>query len=170
MNKHILHFLCAFALLNLVSCSNKKNSATETSFCDSLKTQLNILSDENQKVIENKKLVAEFYQELFGDKNIEVIDKYIGETYIQHNPILPDGKEALKEAAKIWFKNAPKEKVDMQHIGADGDLVYIHTRAIFGGKTNSVIDIFRITNGKIVEHWDVIQEVPEKSANPHPMF
>jgi predicted SnoaL-like aldol condensation-catalyzing enzyme len=76
----------------------------------------------------------------------------------------------LKEAATQWFKGAPKEKIDIQHIAADGDLVFIHLRANMGGKVNSVIDIFRLENGKITEHWDVIQEVPAKSANPHPMF
>ncbi|NJK98419.1 MAG: SnoaL-like domain-containing protein [Bacteroidales bacterium] len=118
----------------------------------------------------NKAMVAQFYQELFGDKNPEAIHKYIGNTYIQHNPALPDGKDALYNAVKVWFKDAPKEKVDIQRIAADGDLVFLHIRSKRGSKTVAIVDIFRIENGKIVEHWDVIQEVPEKSANNHPMF
>lgn len=118
----------------------------------------------------NKKLVADFYQQLFGDKDVSAIDKYIGNVYIQHNPSLPDGPEALKEGATQWFIGAPKEKIDIQHIAADGNLVFIHLRSTMGGKVNSVIDIFKVENGKITEHWDVIQEVPAKSANPHPMF
>lgn len=137
---------------------------------DSLSNQVNILSEKQKQTEANKKMVAEFYQELFGDKNINAIDKYIADNYIQHNPILPDGKDALKKGAAIWFKGAPKEKIDIQHLNADENLVYIHTRTKMGNKTVSVIDIFRIENGKIAEHWDVIQEVPEKSANPHPMF
>jgi predicted SnoaL-like aldol condensation-catalyzing enzyme len=118
----------------------------------------------------NKKMVADFYQELFGDKDTNAINKYIGDVYIQHNPTLPDGKQALIDACKKWFKGQPKEKIDIQHIAADGNLVFIHTRSHEGSKTFSVIDIFRIEDGKIVEHWDVGQAVPEKSANSHPMF
>lgn len=118
----------------------------------------------------NKKMVLEFYQELFGDKNPDAINKYIGDRYIQHNPGLPDGKEALLQAVKIWFKDAPKEKVDFRHVAADGDLVFLHVRSSLGPKIKAIVDIFRIENGKIVEHWDVIQEVPEKSANDHPLF
>jgi len=118
----------------------------------------------------NKKMVTEFYQELFGNKNPDAINKYIGDKYIQHNPGLPDGKEALLQAVKVWFKDAPKEKVDFQHVAADGDLVWLHVRSKSGPKVRAIVDIFRIENGKIVEHWDVIQEIPEKSANDHPMF
>ncbi len=123
-----------------------------------------------QQEEKNKKMVSEFYQELFGDKNFEAINKYIGDTYIQHNPGLPDGKEALLKAVKVWFKDAPKEKIDIRSIAADGDLVYLHVRGKAGTKVRAIVDIFRIENDKIVEHWDVIQEVPEKSANDHPMF
>ena len=118
----------------------------------------------------NKEMVAKFYQELFGDKDPTAIDRYIGEYYIQHNPALPDGKEALSNAVKVWFKDVPKEKVDILRIAADGDLVFLHIRGKAGNKERAIVDIFRIENNKIVEHWDVIQEVPDKSANDHPMF
>ena len=118
----------------------------------------------------NKKIVSEFYQQLFGDKNIEAIKKYVAEGYVQHNPFVADGRQALIEACSKWFKNEPKEKINIQHIAADGDLVFLHTKSKLGKKTISIVDIFRIKDGKILEHWDVAQEVPDKAANKHPMF
>jgi len=158
-----------FSLLTLFSCGREESIRAQASI-DSLQNELNLLTNSKNQLEANKKLVADLYQELLGDKNVEAIDKYIGDTYIQHNPILPDGKDVLKQAAAQWFKGAPKEKIAIHHLSAEGDLVYIHTKSIIGGKVSSVIDIFRLENNKIVEHWDVIQAVPEKSANSHPMF
>jgi predicted SnoaL-like aldol condensation-catalyzing enzyme len=170
MAKTFLSLIVLASLMILFSCNANKDSSNAIAEADSLRTQVKELLNEQQKTEANKKLVADMYQQLFGDKNISAIDKYMTDGYIQHNPALPDGKEALKQGASQWFKGAPKEKVDIQHLNAEGDFVYIHTRSKMGPKTVSIIDIFRIENGKIAEHWDVIQEVPEKSANPHPMF
>jgi len=119
----------------------------------------------------NKKLVTTFYQKLFGDKDYSVIDKYMTPGYIQHNPSLADGSEALKNAVQVWLKDTPKGKVDIQHVAADGDLVFLHVKT-YGqtGKITAITEIFKVKNIKIVEHWDVIQEVPAKSENAHPMF
>jgi len=161
MKKTIPALLVAAAIA-LASCGNQAAENVQAT-ADSLSRQATQLSL-------NKKMVAEFYQEFFGDKNIAAADQYLADNYIQHNPALPDGKAALKDGATLWFKGAPKTKIDIQHLSADGNLVYIHTKSKMGDKTISVIDIFRIENGKIAEHWDVIQEVPAKSANNHPMF
>lgn len=157
-------------ILSFSACNNGKKVALLTAEKDSLSKRISVIEDTLKMENFNKKLVADLYQQLFGDKDLSAIDKYIGDVYIQHNPILPDGKEALKEGAAQWFKGAPKEKINIQHIAAEGNFVYIHTKANRGPKGVSVIDIFRVENGKITEHWDVIQEVPEKSANSHPMF
>jgi predicted SnoaL-like aldol condensation-catalyzing enzyme len=171
--KHILSFLPGIACLCiiLVSCnnSNEGNPAAQATI-DSLNLQIKSLHDSLNLNTSNKKMVADFYQSLFGDKNTAAIDQYIADTYIQHNPSLPDGKEALKNAVATWFKGQPKDTVDFRHLGVDGNLVYIHTKSKMGNKTFSIVDIFRVENGKIAEHWDVIQEVPAKSANNHPMF
>jgi len=119
----------------------------------------------------NKKMVVNFYQKIFGDKDFSVIDKFVEKNYIQHNPSLADGREALKNAVTVWLKDVPKGKVNFQHIAADGDLVFLHVKTYGAtGKTTAITEIFRVKNNKIAEHWDVIQEMPEKSANAHPLF
>jgi predicted SnoaL-like aldol condensation-catalyzing enzyme len=120
----------------------------------------------------NKKIVVDFYQRLFGDKDITAIDDYLVENYIQHNPGVADGRQAIKNIAVKWLANQPKSKVDFQKIVADGDLVVLHikTKSFTSVRDASLIDIFRVKDGKIVEHWDIMQEVPEKAANAHPMF
>jgi len=134
--------------------------------------QYTFCQETNCEVAErNKKIVVEFYQKLFGDKDVSVIDQCIAEGYIQHNPIAADGRQALKDIANKWLANQPKTKVDFQKVAADGDLVFLHIKSkSISGKDLSLIDIFRLKDGKIVEHWDIMQEVPEKSANLHPMF
>ncbi len=166
----LLSFLTIFLFFITACGTQKEKQEDEKAHADSLNSQVSMLKSVNQQLEDNKKLVASLYQEVFGDKNIDAVDKYVADGYIQHNPAVADGKEALKAALKIWFKNAPKEKIDIQHIGADGNFVYLHTKSVQGNKTISVIDIFRVDGGKVVEHWDVMQEVPAKSANDHPMF
>ena len=119
----------------------------------------------------NKKIVLVFYQKLFGDKDASAIDAYLTKDYIQHNPAVADGSVALKNAVKQWFNGAKKEKIDVQHLAADGDLVFLHIKNTrTAGETNAIVDIFRLKNNKIVEHWDVIQEVPKATVSKHPMF
>jgi len=120
---------------------------------------------------ENKRIVLDFYQQMFGDKDISAVDKYVSPGYIQHNPSVADGAAAFKLAAANWFKGQPKTKIDVQHIASDGDLVFIHLKNKNPDSSlKSTIDIFRLENGKIVEHWDAQQDVPKDAANAHPMF
>lgn len=150
MNKQFIIAVSLFIFLSQHSFSQKRNVAEENA---------------------NKKTVTEFYQRLFGDKDLSVIDTYIVEDYIQHNPYAADGRQALKEFATKLLSHAPKTKVDFQHVAADGDLVFLHVKAKnFDGKDMALVDIFRLKNGKIVEHWDVMQDVPATAANAHPMF
>lgn len=165
-----IYAVVLFVLSVTFSCNNTREVRDLQSTVDSLSAQLDRCNRAQMLEEENKKLVADMYQAIFGDKNIAAADQYISENYIQHNPSVADGREALKTALTMWFKNAPKEKVDIQRIGADNDLVFLHTRSKMGNATVSIIDIFRIENGKVAEHWDVIQEVPAKAANDHPMF
>ncbi len=118
---------------------------------EAIETSENVIDTEQilekERVEEaNKKLVLAFYQEVFGDKEVEAMDKYIDEeTYIQHNPAVADGREALKTAAKVWFTGKEKETIDVQRIGADGDIVYLHLKGKKEGKVASIMDMFRVS-------------------------
>ena len=93
---------------------------------------------------ENKRIVLDFYQQMFGDKDLSAVDKYIAPEYIQHNPQVADGAAAFKAAAAKWFEGQPKTTIDVQHIASDGDLVFIHLRNKNpDGSLKSTIDIFR---------------------------
>ncbi|RYX86475.1 hypothetical protein EON83_02045 [bacterium] len=120
----------------------------------------------------NKKLVLDFYQRFFGDKDISAADKYLAPSYIQHNPLAATGRDAVKRFFTPFFANPaiPKTKIDVRRVAADGDLVWLHIRSKTTGSARAVVDIFRIKDNKIVEHWDVIQPVPAKSANSNTMF
>jgi predicted SnoaL-like aldol condensation-catalyzing enzyme len=120
----------------------------------------------------NKKMVVDFYRTVFIEKRVvEGFERYVAPEYIQHNPLLATGREpAVKFLAT---RVVTRESVtDIKRVVAEGDLVvlHVHSRTNLSDRGRAVIDIFRVTDGKIVEHWDVIQPVPEKSANSNTMF
>jgi predicted SnoaL-like aldol condensation-catalyzing enzyme len=119
----------------------------------------------------NKKLVTEFYERVLNQKDLDAIDKYVG-PYKQHNPMAADGPEGLKGYIAYLRKNAPQSHFEFKKVLADGDYVILHVHAVFapGTRRLAIIDIFKVDNGKLVEHWDVIQEIPEKPANGNTMF
>jgi len=115
--------------------------------------------------------VLAFYQQMFGDKDLSAVDRYILPAYIQHNPGVAGGAAAFKKAAAGWVKDAPRTKVDIQHIAAESNLAFLHVRDINpDGTVTATVDIFRLENGKIAGHRDVQQQVPKDAANAHPMF
>ena len=119
----------------------------------------------------NKKLVVDFYRTVFIEKRvIEGFERYVAAEYVQHNPLLATGREP---AVKFLSSRMTRESIsDIKRVVAEGDLVvlHVHSRANLSDRGRAVVDIFRVTNGKIVEHWDVIQPVPDKAANPNTMF
>jgi len=108
------------------------------------------------------------YKQVFDQSKTELLPGLIAEPYIQHNPLVPDGVDAL--IGFIKYNGGLQNEV--KRVAIDGDLAFVHAHyPNIGGHEMAVVDIFRFNaDGKIVEHWDVIQPVPETSANTHTMF
>ena len=113
-----------------------------------------------------------FYEAALNKKDFEEASKYLGSKYIQHNPSAADGPEGLEGFINFLKDKFPNNKSEIKRIFADGDYVIVHVHAVRepGTRGNAIIDIFRLENGKVVEHWDVIQPIPEKAANNNGMF
>lgn len=120
----------------------------------------------------NKDRAAYFWNEVFNKHNTAVIDEMVGPVYTQHSPGFADGKQAFKDGITGFLKAYPHSTATIKHIGADGDLVFIHNHIQLdkNDRGQAAVDIFRIKDGKIVEHWDVIQDIPEKAENNNTMF
>ena len=122
---------------------------------------------------QNKETVSAFYKLAFNDHNpAQAIEKYAGKTYTQHNPRAGDGPQAFIDAVTGFAKTNPGLRVDIKRVIAEGDLVvtHVHIKTSDEDRGVAAIDIFRLDGGKIVEHWDVVQPVPEKPANENTMF
>ena len=120
----------------------------------------------------NKKIVIDFYDKALNQKDYDAAAKHFGPRYIQHNPGVPDGAEGLKRLVALLKERFPNSRSEIKRVIAEGDLVVLHVHSVRepGQRGRAIIDIFRLENGKIVEHWDVIQDVPETAANTNTMF
>ena len=120
----------------------------------------------------NKKNVVEFYEKALNQKDFEAASRYLGPRYTQHNPVAADGPEGLKAFIQFLRDKFPNSRSEIKRVFADGDYVIVHVHAIRepGTRGRAIIDIFKLENGKVVGHWDVAQDIPEKAANSNGMF
>ena len=123
------------------------------------------------QVEKNKQLVTTAYQRIFGDLDITGIDEFMSKDFIQHNPSTPDGQDGVKALVQMLIsQGVPKQKIEFKHVVADGDIVFLHSRYEMAGKEWRFIDIYRVENDKLVEHWDAMMQMPEQRAHNNSMF
>jgi predicted SnoaL-like aldol condensation-catalyzing enzyme len=121
----------------------------------------------------NKKTVIAFYTHAFNDKQpADAVARYVGAEYIQHNPDTRDGADAFIQTINGVIAKYPELTVEIKRVIAEGDLVVTHDLVKISAEDRSMAgaDIFRLRDGKIVEHWDVRQDIPEKAENENTMF
>ncbi|HEY0202438.1 MAG TPA: nuclear transport factor 2 family protein [Burkholderiaceae bacterium] len=121
---------------------------------------------------ENKRVVLDFYEKGLNQKDFAAAAQYFGPSYRQHNPMAPNGIEGFRKFLDYLRQNTPDSHATIVRTIAEGDYVVLHVHSQNGkdDRGRAIVDIFRLENGKIVEHWDVIQPVPEKMAHGNGMF
>ena len=120
----------------------------------------------------NKKTVTAFEDAALNRKDFDAASKYLGPKYIQHNPAAADGPAGLKAYLAFLKDKFPASHSEIKQIFADGDYVIVHDHAVRepGTRGFAIVNIYRLEDGKVAEHWDVIQPVPDKTANENGMF
>lgn len=118
-----------------------------------------------------KELVSEYMRTVWVEKNVPAIERFVDANLIQHNPNLPNGRDALAAFVPGLFNEMPNLQWRILRIIAEGDMVVVHSHAVPApdARGTMVVDLFRVADGRIVEHWDVTQPVPESSASGNAM-
>lgn len=120
-----------------------------------------------------KEVVTRFMTTLYVDKKVrEAFETWVDPGYIQHNPLAQSGRDAAIAFLEPFFAQHPDIDYSIKRIIAEGDLVAVHSHGRFSANDRgiAVVDILRVQGCRVVEHWDVVQAVPENSANPNSMF
>ena len=120
----------------------------------------------------NKKNAIAFYKMAYEGQPKEAVDLYLDKEYIQHNPDVANGLQGFIDYFIRMQEEYPDKSIEFVRCIAEGNIVALHTHQTWPGNDEYVtMDFFRFdSNGKICEHWDSIQQIPEKSANPNTMY
>lgn len=119
----------------------------------------------------NKQIAMTAYQRIFGDQDAAAVDEYMTADFIQHNPTTPDGPAGVKQLLQMLAsQGVQKQTIQFMHVVADDNIVILHTRYEMAGTEWRFIDIYRVENGKLAEHWDAMMPMPETRANNNPLF
>lgn len=121
---------------------------------------------------ENKTNAIDFYRMSYNGNPREAVELYVGEEYIQHNPLVGDGKEPFIDYFERMHREFPNKTIEFVRSVAEGNLVALHTHQMWPDNEEYVtMDFFRFDNsGKIIEHWDSMQQIPENSENGNTMY
>ncbi|SEM56136.1 nuclear transport factor 2 family protein [Bradyrhizobium sp. OK095] len=120
----------------------------------------------------NRTAVLAFYEKGLNQKDVDAALAYVGDRYVQHNPNAADGPDGFRKFIGFLREKFPNSHSEIKRSFVDGDYVILHVHAVRepGTRGNAIVDIFKLENGKIVEHWDVVQPIPENPANNNTMF
>ena len=126
----------------------------------------------NEKLKQNKQNAVAFYKMSYEGNPRKAVDLYVGSEYIQHNPLVGDGKEPFIEYFERMSTEYPEKSIEFVREVAEGNLVALHTHQIWPRNEEYVtMDFFRFDEfGKIVEHWDSMQQISKSSANNNTMY
>lgn len=129
-------------------------------------------TDDRERRERNKALVLAFYDKVVNQRDFEGALSYLGPRYIQHNPDAADGAQGLRTFMAAMKGKFPHLRVEVKRALADGDYVVLHGHVVRqpGELGSAHMDIFRVEDGKVVEHWDVDQPIPKQCVNPNGLF
>jgi len=115
-----------------------------------------------------QEVIQTLYRRVFNEGRADLLPGLIAGPYIQHNPLFPNGPEPLMG----YLKQAGSIPCEIKRLAIDGNLAFVHVRYLnWAGKEHAAVDIFRFdVDGKILEHWDVLQPIPDAAANDNTMF
>lgn len=130
------------------------------------------MADEDDRLEQNKRNAIAFYRMAYEGNPVEAVARFVGDTYVQHNPMVADGPQPFIDYFTRMQAEYPRKEIVFVRAVAQADLVALHTHQTWPGNDEYVtMDFFRFDeNGKIVEHWDAIQQIPGTSANGNTMY